>query len=415
VRHRDCNSWGAGLLLVLLSSGPLLGQSQGTVLIGSITGAPGTPVSTPLTVALDPGVSIDTLGITVLISPAGGAPPLTAGKLSFAPAAGISSPSLSVADAADIMLAWLGNLSSANSSHAASGLVRVGTISATIPAGAGEGHVYRLQITKVEGDLRGANGAATPVPLATISATIGPVSASVPLPPVIQAGGILNAASLSIQAAVSPGSIASLFGLNLSSVTAIGAAAPPGTQLGGTQLLFNGTPAPLFYVAPDQINFQVPIEVSGSNVTATVVSKGRRSLAVAVPLSRVAPGVFTLGANGSGQGAVLNQDYSVNSPQNPAPAGSAIMIYATGLGPTDPPVATGQGGGTAPPNLTIEMPTVLINGSRAAVLYSGLAPGFPGEYQVNARIPAGTPSGGAISLQIQIGGESSNAVTIAVR
>jgi hypothetical protein len=52
----------------------------------------------------------------------------------------------------------------------------------------------------------------------------------------------------------------------------------------------------------------------------------------------------------------LNQDYSINSQQTPAAAGSAIMIYSTGLGLTDPPFSTGQGGGSSPPNVTVEQP-----------------------------------------------------------
>ena len=406
---------GAALALIVLASGRLLAETHGTVLIGSITGLPGSAVSLPLTVSLDPGVSIDTLGITVVVSPVAGAPALTTGKLSFTPAPGISSPSLSSADAADIVLAWLGNLASTGSSPAISGIARLGVISATIPTGAINGHSYLLQIAKVEADISGSGGAPARVPLAAIPAAIGPISTSLPLPPVIQSGGIVNGASFSAKVGLSPGSIASLFGLNLAPAALSGSAAPPATVLGDTQLLFNGIPAPLFYVSPDQINFQMPVEVSGTGVSARVVCKGMSSLAVSAPVAPVTPGIFTQAAGGVGPGAVLNQDYSLNSAQNPAAAGSGIMIYATGLGPTNPPVATGQSGGTSPPSVTVETPAVLINGAPAQVLYSGLAPGYPGEYQVNAVIPADTPAGAAVSLQIRIGAQSSNTVTIAVR
>jgi uncharacterized protein (TIGR03437 family) len=291
----------------------------------------------------------------------------------------------------------------------------MGTITATIPAGASNGHAYTIQITKVEGDITGANGVVTPVPLTSVSSAIGPISTSLPLPPVIEPHGVLNGASLSTKAVVSPGSIASLFGLNLGAAVAVGNATPLATILGGTQLLFNGVPAPLFFVSPNQINFQMPVETAGANAQATVIVNGVSSLTTAVQVAPVLPGIFTSTGNGTGQGSVLNQDSSVNSAQNPAAAGSAVMIYATGLGQTNPPFATGQPGGTSPPNVTVETPAVLIGGAPAQVLFSGLAPGFPGEYQVNAVIPAGTPSGAAISLQLQIGGQSSNTVSIAVR
>jgi hypothetical protein len=54
---------------------------------------------------LDSGVGIDTLGVTLVIAPVGSAPAPTTGRPSFAPAGGISSPSLSTADASDIVLA----------------------------------------------------------------------------------------------------------------------------------------------------------------------------------------------------------------------------------------------------------------------------------------------------------------------
>ena len=405
----------AVLGLALLTAGPLLAQNQGLVLAGSVTGAPGSTVSLPLTVVLNPGVHIDTFGVTVSLVPVDSAPAPSAGKLAFTPSDGISAPSLTAASTGDIVIAWLGNLSATDPKHAISGIVRLGTVSATIPAGAPNGAAYNVQIARVEGDVSGVNGSIAPVPLTSVSSAIGPVSTAIPLPPVIEPRGVLNAASLSVITPANPGSIASLFGQNLAAAAELGTAVPPATALGGTQLLLNGIPAPLFYVSAGQINFQIPAELTGTTAQAVVITNGVRSLTASVPLVRDSPGIFTASASGSGQGAVLNQDYSINSAQNPAAAGSGIMIYATGLGPTNPPVSTGQGGGTSPPSVTVDQPTVLINGVAAQVLYSGLAPGFPGEYQVNAVIPAGTPPGAAVPLQIQIGGQSSNTATIAVQ
>ncbi|MCH7978718.1 MAG: hypothetical protein IH935_07055, partial [Acidobacteria bacterium] len=101
---------------------------------------------------------------------------------------------------------------------------------------------------------------------------------------------------------------------------------------------------------------------------------------------------------------------------NPAELGSVIQIFATGLGATDPPVETGERGVTVPPfNLTTKTPVVMIGGLPAAVSFSAMAPGFVGLYQVNARVPETTPAGSAVQLQIQIGSQSSNTVTIAVQ
>ena len=109
----------------------------------------------------------------------------------------------------------------------------------------------------------------------------------------------------------------------------------------------------------------------------------------------------------------MNQDASLNSAQNPTAAGTVVSIYATGLGPTDPPIVAGQAPATL--STTLIRPVVTIGGAPAEVLFSGLAPGFTGLYQINARIPAGTQPGSAVPVSLSVGGAASNTVTIAVQ
>ncbi|MBI3895536.1 MAG: hypothetical protein HY313_06365 [Acidobacteria bacterium] len=274
----------------------------------------------------------------------------------------------------------------------------------------------------------------------TISALSGTIASN--SPQVVQVGlgidvptvneqGVINAASFSTDATVSPGSTASIFGANLAVTTATASFSPlfqtlstqtettpklllP-TTLEGTQVLVNGIPAPLFYVSPTQINFQMPPNVTGPTVQLVVVSAGVRGLPTSVKIAPVAPGIFTTNQQGTGQGAILHADFTQNSDQNPAELGSVVAIYATGLGVTDPPAAAGEAAGTQPLSVTVQIPTVLIGGTPAEVLYSGLAPGWVGLYQVNARIPLETALGSPVPVQIQIGERSSNVVTLAVR
>jgi uncharacterized protein (TIGR03437 family) len=120
-------------------------------------------------------------------------------------------------------------------------------------------------------------------------------------------------------------------------------------------------------------------------------------------LAPAAPGIFTANQDGTGQGAVLNENFSANSAQNPEARGATIQIFATGLGATNPPVPSGQPGATTPPfNLTTETPVVLIGNVAAQVSFSAMAPGFVGLYQVNAVIPTGIAPGNAVSLQIRL-------------
>jgi len=239
--------------------------------------------------------------------------------------------------------------------------------------------------------------------------------ASVPLP-VAPNNGIVNGASFAPSAAVSPWSIASLFGSNLASRTTGATTLPLPTSLGGTSVVVNGAPAPLFFTSTGQINFQVPVEATGTSATVAVSSRGAVGNSVTLAIAPAAPGIFTADSSGRGQAALLNQDSSPNSATNPAAAGSVLQIFATGLGATSPAVATGKpGASSAPFNQTTTTPVVLFNGTPSpSVQFSAAAPGFVGLYQVNAVIPLGTASG-TVTLQIQIGGATSNTATIAVK
>jgi len=234
-------------------------------------------------------------------------------------------------------------------------------------------------------------------------------------PPAVNSGGIVNGASFSLDGFVSPGSLVSLFGVNLSPATPV-AAFPLPLTLAGTQVLVNGTAAPLIYVSSTQINFQMPNEVVATEVSVVAVTTGVRTPSVTAKILPQAPGIFTTASNGTGQGAVLNQDFSPNSAQNPVSKNSVIQVFLTGLGATNPPLAAGQAGSPVEPfNRTVNAPVVQIGGITAEVAFSGAAPGFVGLYQVNARIPAGAASGDTVSLQIVAGGRASNTVTIAIR
>jgi uncharacterized protein (TIGR03437 family) len=99
----------------------------------------------------------------------------------------------------------------------------------------------------------------------------------------------------------------------------------------------------------------------------------------------------------------------------PAKPGEVVVIYATGLGPVNPAVAAGEPAPPEPLSRTVNPVTVTIQGFRAQVLFSGLAPGYAGLYQLNVRVPDEvTPDGSAVVV-INVGEQSSSPpVTMAV-
>jgi uncharacterized protein (TIGR03437 family) len=219
---------------------------------------------------------------------------------------------------------------------------------------------------------------------------------------------VANAAS-GDPSAVAPGSIASIYGSGLAPSIAIAAAFPLPPQLGGASVSVNGAAAPLFYAAPNQINFLVPNLLSG-NAAVTVTVGGVQTVARNVSVRDTAPGIFVLP---QGRAATVNQDGSVNSADHPAPPASVIAVYATGLGAVNPPVAIGAQAPTASLSKVTATVTATIGGQPATVLFAGLAPAYAGLYQVNLVVPQIAP--GDYPVQISTGDATSNTATISIR
>ena len=217
-----------------------------------------------------------------------------------------------------------------------------------------------------------------------------------------------------------PGSIATLFGTNLTKgVTGIVAAdrLPLPRELAGTAVTLDGNAAPLFAVAnvngQEQINFQVPWELAERQYSSLVVrNNGQASGPIDINTRESSPGIFTAAGK---QGAILHgSTYEPVTASNPARGGEVVILYATGLGKIAPGVATGTAAVASPLSVVVSQPVVSVGGATAEVLFSGLAPGFVGLYQLNVRIPAGVGSGSAVPLAITQNGVVSNTVTIAI-
>jgi uncharacterized protein (TIGR03437 family) len=223
--------------------------------------------------------------------------------------------------------------------------------------------------------------------------------------------------------ALAPRSIASIYGTNLAPAVASADVAPPlPFALSGTRLTLAGNPVPLFFISPGQINFQVPfIPVSGTTQVPLVITQGTFSTTVTVTLRPFAPGLFTTNSQGSGQAATIIASSGVLAApagafpdSRPAKKGEAVSIYCTGLGDVRNRPGLGSPSPAGPLATTIATPLVTIGGARAAILFSGLAPGFVGLYQVNVTVPADAGSGDAVPISLSIGGVTSNTATIAI-
>jgi uncharacterized protein (TIGR03118 family) len=233
-------------------------------------------------------------------------------------------------------------------------------------------------------------------------------------PPSIAANGILNGASFA--SAIAPGSIAAVFGANLTDngSTCLPPACNPvfrsdkrlNATLAGAQVEVNGVPVPLLYASPIQLGIQVPSELTGgSTATVQVIVDGQPSAASTLNVATFSPGIFA--------GGIAHANNTAVTTANAAVAGETITIYANGLGQTSPAVPTGQlPSGTA---ASVTTPTVTIDSLPAQVQFSGLAGCCVGLNQINVVVPSAVHTGTNVPVVVSVGGQQSNTVNMATK
>jgi uncharacterized protein (TIGR03437 family) len=245
----------------------------------------------------------------------------------------------------------------------------------------------------------------------------GLVSAQVP---VVATGGVLNAASLVKGQPVALGSFVAIFGSGFGSGGLAGSVPWP-TSLGGTTVLMNGIPAPLYAVTDGQINAQVPFEAlpagqTSGSVIIIVQHNSQNSAVQSFQVTAYAPGIFSISGSGLGVANAINPDGTLCAPSSSVPGfashptgpGQTVIVLATGFGATDSSIQTGYSSSDKL-RYTATIPTVLVGGIPAHVAFSGLSPQFPAVNQLNIVLPVGVPSGSAVPIQVSLGGITTTA------
>jgi uncharacterized protein (TIGR03437 family) len=178
----------------------------------------------------------------------------------------------------------------------------------------------------------------------------------------------------------------------------------------------NVTNAPLAFVSPNQITFQVPTGAAAGTATVTVNAPGSTQTATNVQIAPVAPALFTLNGLGlaaayatrvTAAGAVITEPAFALNPEGsysaaPINLGSTadkvyLVIYATGV----------QAAGVANVSVTV-------NGVSTPVLYAGYG-GYTGVDQVNVQLPASLAGSGTVAIQLTASGIAANTVQIAIQ
>jgi uncharacterized protein (TIGR03437 family) len=157
---------------------------------------------------------------------------------------------------------------------------------------------------------------------------------------------------------------------------------------------------PLRYVSPTQINALIPFDLGPGSYNLVVATPTGTSAEFHAPLSNVAPAIYSQNATGTGPALVFDTNFQPVTQVSSTP----LILYASGLGATNPPGSSAGGNAAEPFNRTIYTPRVRIGGVPAQILFSGLAPGLPGIYQLNVLPSSSTPPGdNSLSLDFFIG------------
>ncbi len=230
-----------------------------------------------------------------------------------------------------------------------------------------------------------------------------------PVEPTAAPGTAANGATY-ISGGLVPGSWAQVKGTDLSSVTRIWDAADFAglgnnlpTNLSGIQVMVNNIAAPVYYISPGQISFQVPSGVSG-NASVGVINNGVTSNSLTASASTSSPGIFPVIENGVNYpaGVFLDGEFvgdpSIQGFRNAKP-GDVIQLYATGLASSP--------AGVIPSQQTLNGVTVTIGSTVIPADFAGLV--AAGEFQINFTIPqsfANQPAG-SYPISVQLAGVSS--------
>jgi uncharacterized protein (TIGR03437 family) len=223
-----------------------------------------------------------------------------------------------------------------------------------------------------------------------------------------QISGVLSAADYT--PAVAPGGLVSVFGSQMSPLTMAYQQVPLSTMLAQSCVTVNGVPIPLLFVSQGQINAQLPLNAVG-DATMTVITPGGLSESFNFSVQPAAPSIFQSGTAGPETGLATvyrTENNQLVTDSNPIHPGDTIIIYATGLGTTTPPVAPGMPAPVNPLASAAIPPSVTLGGAALNILYAGLSPGAVGVYQINASVPADLPTGIQIPLVVSQGSASTS-------
>ncbi|MGP8245126.1 MAG: InlB B-repeat-containing protein [Bryobacteraceae bacterium] len=228
--------------------------------------------------------------------------------------------------------------------------------------------------------------------------------------PYLSPSGVINAAGVTPLAAVAPGSVVSVFGLNLAPNAVSGPTSPMVQTLGSLTVTLGNRVLPLFFVSPTQINFLLPADAATGAATLTVSIVGQPDTTAPIAIAQDAPGIFGQSADGQTFAVAFHDDGTQVTAGSPAVAGETVTVYGTGFGPTNTPRPYGM---PAPSGILLTDPiAVQLNDQTVTPAGATVVAGAIGIDSVAFAVPAGLPPASNATITITVNGQVSNSVSL---
>jgi uncharacterized protein (TIGR03437 family) len=232
--------------------------------------------------------------------------------------------------------------------------------------------------------------------------------------PYITPAGIRNAAGLTPDGTVAPGSIIAITGESLAPRLATGPTNPLAQTIADTVVLVNDRILPLLFVSPAQINAQVLSDLPDGDYTLTVRTTGQAEVTGTFTISRNAPGLFTRSDDARPFGMIVHEDGTPVTPDSPARKGETVSVLGTGFGPYDQKVIDGFI--TPDPSNYVLLDPVEISAGDQSVTptWTGAAPGLIGTVITKFKIDDSLPAASNVELAVTVNGKASNKVLLPI-
>jgi hypothetical protein len=226
---------------------------------------------------------------------------------------------------------------------------------------------------------------------------------------------------------IAANSIVSVFGDGMASSTELAQAVPLPTTLANTRVKITDRTgvehfAPLFYVAPLQLNYQVPANIAEGTALVTILNgAGEITGSGLIEIVPISPAVFSANSNGRDVASAVIQRVRLDGSQSYEqiaqydPAHGKVVPLPIDFGEEGEELYLALFGTGVRSRIDLLAVRVLVNNEEAEVLYADVQGYFVGVDQINLKLPRKLAGKGEVDVKVVIEGKVANTVRITLR